>query len=67
MWHVTILLQLEVHINKSAEIFKEWKFGFVTDIFRNCDCEIVSVEGRNLIVDVGDHQRHVRRHFVAET
>jgi len=36
----------------------------LTNILRYCDGKIVSVEGWNLIVDVGDDDRHVGRHDV---
>ena len=36
----------------------------LTNILRYSDGEIVSVEGRNLVVDVSDDDRHVGRHDV---
>ena len=41
--------------------------GQLTDILGHRYGVVVPVEGRDSIVDVGDDERHVGRHFVAET
>ena len=41
--------------------------GQLTDILGHRDGVVVPVERRDSIVDVGDDERHVGRHLVAET